>query len=366
VYRSRSPYLTALVRLLLCSALLVAPGLVAAQPAATETPTDPTASADDPAAGDAAEKERKQQEAMAKYQQGAKAFAEKRYKDAIDLFLAADSIAKASAFAYNAGLAYEKMGDTANALRWTREYLRRKPDAKDSFAAKQRIRRYELALKKKGVQQVTVLSEPCGATVLVDDDPKGVTPWTGELSPGKHRALVQLRGYQDAQRTFELTASRALDVKLELVEGSGPPPSSPSDTGQEATPAPPPPEPTEPDRPSPTDDEGSSVLGPIGWVSLGLGVAALGGALGFELARSGAEDDAANAATQIEAGDHVDTMNGHRTAAQVLVAVGAVLSAAGAVLVAVDLAGTSSDEPGAEVAVGCRGALCGLHAAGRF
>src|SRR4051812_2701284 len=69
--------------------------------------------------------------ARERFKQGAQAYSEGRYKDAIDLFLDADRLAPNPAFAYNIGLAYEELGDATNALRWYRSYLRDLPGAPD-------------------------------------------------------------------------------------------------------------------------------------------------------------------------------------------------------------------------------------------
>jgi tetratricopeptide (TPR) repeat protein len=103
-------------------------------------------------------------------------FDRKKYKDAIDAFLEANRLFPSPTLSFNAAKAYEKMGDSAGALRFYRDYLRRKPDASDLADVEKSIGRYERALQDKGVQQVTVLSSPEGALVIVDDRPMGVTP----------------------------------------------------------------------------------------------------------------------------------------------------------------------------------------------
>ena len=44
--------------------------------------------------------------------------------------------------------------------------------------------------------------------------PVGVTPWTGEIAPGKHHLLLSERGYADAERELVLAADVALDVSV--------------------------------------------------------------------------------------------------------------------------------------------------------
>jgi tetratricopeptide (TPR) repeat protein len=88
------------------------------------------------------------------YQAGAQAYAEGRFKDAIDLFLEAAQISPNPAFSYNIGLAYEQLGDPDNALRWYRDYLRELPNAPDRAEIEPRILDAERRLRERGVQQV--------------------------------------------------------------------------------------------------------------------------------------------------------------------------------------------------------------------
>src|SRR5690606_34701002 len=133
--------------------------------------------------------EQRRQDAAQRYERGAQAYQEGRHKDAIDLFLEADTLAPSSALSFNIARAYEKIKDSSNALRWYRDYLRREPQAEDKEKVLEFVKQYEALLAEKGVQQVTVLSDPEAATVRVDGRPVGVTPWTADLPPGEHTIL---------------------------------------------------------------------------------------------------------------------------------------------------------------------------------
>jgi tetratricopeptide (TPR) repeat protein len=269
--------------------------------------------------------------ALERYEAGSQAFTEGRYKDAIDIFLAGDRIVANAAFAFNIGLAYEKMGDDARALNWTREYLRRKPDAEDRGEALARIAKLEHALQAKGLQQVTVLSTPGGATVIVDGRPVGVTPWTGEIPPGSHQIRAQLAGHVDAVTELQLTPERASDVSLTLVEA--PVASAPAG-------------PSAPAADVPTGDEISG--GGIGWytwTALGVGAASFGVTLALEVMRASAADDAIDAETQLDAAAELARAEDLQLGARVMVGVAAVSTALGVALLIVDLssAGGASD-----------------------
>ncbi|MFO0550980.1 MAG: PEGA domain-containing protein [Polyangiaceae bacterium] len=284
-------------------------------------------------------------DAMKKYDEGSQAFADKRYKDAIDLFLEADAIVHNADLAYNASLAYEAMGDQAAALRWAREYLRRAPDAEDRKAVLARIDKFEAHLQSKGVQQLTVLSTPDGGTVFVDGRAVGVTPWTGELRPGAHEIVVRLSAYQDASQTFELRPERSGELTLTL---------QPAPTTQE-------PAPTPKDAPPPITHTAPAPSGPsIPLLGAGIAVAiaglgGLGASLGLELLRASAEDDARAAPVQTDARAALDSMEGYQLGARIAVGAGAGLVAIGATLLGVSFAVTpqSSDTKTAVLALDC-------------
>jgi hypothetical protein len=195
------------------------------------------------------------------------------------------------------------------------------------------VHTFEGRLQAKGVQQLTLLSAPSGATIAIDQAPVGVTPGTFDLAPGRHHVVLMLRGYADAERDVELAADRAQDVTIEL----GPKPAEPAAAAAAAPPVDAPKQP-----PPPASKEQHHGFGIWPYVTLGAGAAALGGALAFELLRAGSERSAEDATSQIEYKDHYDSMESQRTTARVLVGVGAALVATGGVLLAIDLAGSKA------------------------
>jgi hypothetical protein len=289
-----------------------------------------------------------QESARKTYQAGAQAYAQGHYKDAIDLFLEAARIAPNPAFSYNIGLAYEQLGDPDNALRWYRDYLRELPDAPDRPDIEPRIRDAEQRLRERGVQQVTILSNPEGATVAVDGKPIGVTPWTGELPPGRHKLTLMLRNYSDAEQSFELPSDHAVDVRVSLTAGGGEVASAPP---KEAPPSAPPP-----------SLQGPGVR-PLTWVAFGLGAAGLGTALGLEVARAGDVSSARSAPTNIDGKEDYDRAKSLETPARVAAGVGAAFAIAGGVLLYFDL---RSNDGATTAAAGCSPVSCGATFTARF
>jgi tetratricopeptide (TPR) repeat protein len=296
--------------------------------------------------------------AQARYRRGVTSYSSGRYTEAIDLFRQADRLSPSAALSYNIARAYEKIGDGPSTLAWYRDYLRRSPNSTDADEVGRSIDRLEAELSQKGVQQVTVLSIPNGATIVMDGQPVGVTPWTGELSPGSHAVSIRLRGYADVERTFALSSADAMDVSVTLNAESGSPSASSlvSAGGVSSMPSD-----TEPAR-------RSRAARTWGIVSLSAGVAALGGAFAFEMMRRSSADDAKDETEQIRAAQHVEDAESRATTARILTGAGAALAVTGGILLVVDAGKGSSSaaRQGPRVGLGCSGGFCGASAFGRF
>jgi hypothetical protein len=321
---------------LLRFSLLVSVLSLATVARAADAPSTPDAPSEQ-AADDA-----RRQEAKERYEQGVQAYAGGHFKDAVDLFLAADKISPSAPLSFNIARAYEKLGDDSGALRWYRDYLRRSPNAPNGNDVSAAIARYEAKLAKKGVQQVTVLSTPSGATVSIDDANMGITPGTFDLPPGHHRVTLLLRGYDDAAADLELAPDRAQDVVMTLAR-TVTPAATIGAAPAAATPVAPAPVSPAPAR----NAEAHGGLGVWPWVVTGAGVMALGGALTFEVLRASAEKDAKSDPTQIGYKDKLDTMESRRTTARVLAGVGGALVVTGGVMLTIDLLGAKHRESAA-------------------
>jgi tetratricopeptide (TPR) repeat protein len=296
--------------------------------------------------------EQRRSEARAKYQQGADAYSAGHYKDAVDLFLAADHLASNAPLSFNIARAYERLSDDAGALRWYRDYLRREPSAENAAAVRALIATLAHALQKKGVQQLTVLTSPTGATVTVDDQPLGVTPWTGELPPGNHHVLLSARGYLELEQDVELSADQPQDLSARLSQRG------PANDAVSAAPS--------ADSP-PTAHKpaglGRKQLGIWPWVALGTGAAALGGALTFEFLRRSSESDAKPQLSQLDYQRVLDREQSRQQVARILLGVGGVLSAAGGLMLVLD---SGASAPATSAGLSCLPGFCQLNARGRF
>jgi len=315
-------------------------------------------------APDPTSEEGKRAEGKARYERGAAAYSAGHYKDAIDLFLQADALAPSAALSFNIARAYEKIGDDASSLQWFRDFRRRAPDAKNGPEVDENIHALEGVLAKKGVQQLTVLSTPLGATVIVDEQPVGVTPYTGQLPPGAHRVVLSLKGYADSEQKVELAADRAQDLSVPLVparERPAAPVGAATSSAATTNVA------TQPPTDVQADRRGGPRFGVWPWIGFGVGVAALGGSLGFELSRRSAEKAAKNDMTQVGYKDKLDSERSRQTTARVLGAVGGALVVTSGALLIVDL---TSRPPAptkqARLSVACLPGACGFDVRGQF
>ncbi|MEM1034701.1 MAG: PEGA domain-containing protein [Myxococcota bacterium] len=294
--------------------LLAAP---AAADAPADDPSDPTpSSSDDPSA--------RKREALQVFEQGAAAYRQRRYFEAIRLFLRADELASNPAFAFNIALAYEQVGDASRALRWSRQFLREANDAPSAERdqIEELSRRLQLELAEAGLQQLTIRSSPSGATLFVDGEARGVTPWTGDLVPGRHELSLRRDGFRRHDEVIELAKLEARDVAIALA---------PEPTVSSALPA-------APDEAS--DDDSEAVF--ISSITLlAAGAAGIGTGIALEALAGQAEDDARAASIQVDVLDHVDEHDRLSLGSRIAFGVGGGLAAIGAVMLAFDL--TSDD-----------------------
>jgi tetratricopeptide (TPR) repeat protein len=293
-------------------------------------------------------------EAQVQFERGVSAYEQGRYRDAVDLFKEADRLAPSALLSFNIAKVYERMQDPKSALAAYREYLRRLPEADNKLDTSQRIAELELTLQKQGVQQLTIMTSPPGATLLIDDETKGVTPWTGELTPGAHRLAVRLREYRDSSQTIELPARHAIDVVLELQPAA--PVAAPVIPVAARTPAPVPP-------PAPAIEPS---LAPSWWTwaLFGGSAALLAGSGAVELSRRSSEEAAATSPFQIDSREEYETMEQRKDVARVLLGAGLAVGVVGGMSLYFDLRRSHPER--VDMGIGCQGDGCRVLARGRF
>ena len=297
-------------------------------------------------------------EADARYRQGIAEFEAGHWREAVELFKQADALAPSQWLSFNIAKIFERMRDSRSALAWYRDYVRRCREEAPLPDVLARIAELEAELAAQGLQQLSVLSTPPGATVLLDGESRGVTPYTGELAPGAHVLELRLRGHHDTWRELSLPAEHAVDVEVVLVENDDAPqpetapapvlarpPASPVSTPQIA------------DRFTPEPVPSASWWT---WSLFGGSAAMLLGAGAVELSRRGLEDMPRATTPQVDYARRYDQVESRRDAARVLLGAGALLGVAGGVSLYLDLRDRGPDA--SSVAFGCFGASCGVLA----
>jgi tetratricopeptide (TPR) repeat protein len=292
------------------------------------------------------------QDAQTLFERAVRAYEAGLFRDAVDLFKDADQLAPSALLSFNIAKAYERMSDTKNALAAYRDYLRRLPQAENRLETSQRIAELELSLQKQGVQQLSVFSVPSGATLVIDDVSRGVTPWTGELPPGAHRIAIRLRDYRDAVKEIELPVRNAIDVNFQLEPAT---PLDPVLPPQDLTP-----EPTPPPPPAPEVDKLPRWWT---WALFGGSAALLAGAGGMELSRQAAEDEYPNSA-QVDRRRKFDAIDSRKTTARVLLGAGIGVGVLGGVSLFFDLRRDPSSPN--ELGLACEGGACRVLTRGRW
>jgi tetratricopeptide (TPR) repeat protein len=156
------------------------------------------------------------QRAKALFEKGVAAYSTGRYYEAIEIFTETDRLYPNPQIVFNIAKAYDQLGSKSGSLSYYRDYLRRSPEATDRAPIEARVRELETALAVDGVQQLSVISDPPEALVLLDERPVGLTPWTGLTWPGKHRLELRRADYQSDAFVTEVVAHRSSEVKVVL------------------------------------------------------------------------------------------------------------------------------------------------------
>lgn len=209
------------------------PAAAPSKPAAVATPPKPAPSVDAPSTSLQPKLDLEGPEAEAKdrarilFQQGVAAYRAGKFYEAVESFLETQRTYPDTQLCFNIARAYENLGNGAAALRYYRDYLRQADRPSDGDEVKSRVRSLEQQLAQRGLQQLTVLSQPETATVVLDGKPVGVTPWTGETYPGKHRLALLLEGYAGQERIADVEAYAAHDISFVLLPLPAPKPAAP-------------------------------------------------------------------------------------------------------------------------------------------
>lgn len=149
-------------------------------------------------------------------QQGARAYAEGRYSDAIRYFEEAYRLGAPPVELWNIAKCHDRIDQPENAAQDLERYLAI-PDLpkSDREEAHQMLE----AIRKRG-SSLTVTSSPDGASVVLDGKPvPGKTPVTTTVAPGRHEVGLTRGGYAAYGTSFEAKYGRAVIVDATLRPG---------------------------------------------------------------------------------------------------------------------------------------------------
>ena len=170
------------------------------------------------------------------FREGEQLFAKGKYTEAAKRFEEAFAENPDHAYLFNAAVAYEKAGDTADALRVYEKFAVFTPNPERRAQVEAKVKTLEAELARTHTRlQVSV--EPAGAFLFIDAEPKPLeTPFEGWLPAGRHELSLRKSGFEALTEVVELTAGEPRKVRVTLrALGAGPT----VDTGAK-TPSPPP------------------------------------------------------------------------------------------------------------------------------
>ena len=166
--------------------------------------------------------------AQAAYRAGVEHFKASRFEDAIREFNKAYRLDPNPVLVFNMARAFEETRQYSSAIEFYRRYLAMAPESPDRQAVEDSIRTLELLAAKSQPQAValSVMSQPDGATVLLDGRAVGVTPMKVDVAPGTHFLALERAGYVRASEEVTLDAGQPLERRVVLVQAPAAEPSA--------------------------------------------------------------------------------------------------------------------------------------------
>jgi hypothetical protein len=134
---------------------------------------------------------------------------QRKYQEAIEHYLRANDLVPHPFAMFNIAVAYEKLGKLREAANWYERFLD-SSTTKDSDRDK--VNRTLIDLRNRPAP-VQVLSSPDGARVVINGIPSGTTPYRGELKGGIYHVAIQKGDERDSK---EITVEYGEPVKVEF------------------------------------------------------------------------------------------------------------------------------------------------------
>jgi len=308
-------------------ALLAATLTLATQPAKAETAQE------QPTTATPLDESARREQARTLFERGVSLYRDERYREALNYFIGAQNLFPNATLIFNIARSCERLQDTPCALKYYREYRRNAQQANDLDEVERHIQSLEIELSKLGIQQVTLFSDPSGAKITIDGADQGVTPWTGELSPGQHTATLRQPNFTDMQVSFLVERAHAADWTYKLLPLSTEITKTPVPERNSTIGAPQRPQ----HEPKQTTKAQRATIRTWTWVALGSGVATLGTAGVLEALRASSERDVRQRAIQLDRVSAYGTMKDYQKAARIVAGAGLTLTTVGLTLLTLDL-----------------------------
>ncbi|HTE50524.1 MAG TPA: TonB-dependent receptor [Kofleriaceae bacterium] len=158
-------------------------------------------------------------EADARFHRGNQLFKAGQYDEALVEFFTSNRLAHNRNVIFNIARSYEALGRFEEAYRYYAEYIAEEPNKDERSAAQRRLKELE-----PRVALLRIDSNPPGATVYLerkDLGGRGETPLLMAVPPGRHKVLIEARGYRPGVEMVEAVRGRPIDVSstLELIVG---------------------------------------------------------------------------------------------------------------------------------------------------
>jgi len=150
-------------------------------------------------------------------QQGVRAFAAGRYREAIHFFQEARRLGGPASELWNIARCYERLDEPEESARAIESYLAEPSLGTDERSDAQR----ELERLKTRPSTLIAVTAPAGASVAIDGQPAaGATPISIELAAGSHTVLLKHDGYKPHTVKVDARYGRGVILEIELVKGS--------------------------------------------------------------------------------------------------------------------------------------------------
>ncbi len=231
--------------------------------------------------------------------EGAKAFQEERWQDAVDLFQRAESLVHAPPHLLYMARAHEKLGNLVKARELYNKITREKlaPGSPDAFGQAQADAAKELKGIEPRLARLTVKVEaPADASYQVamdgDEVPSALVGIARPVDPGEHEIVVTAKGYKAEPAQVTLSEGGSDTVTVRLVEDPSAAGAVEPATGAGAVPASPAPSPMTPAEPTQDTKGGANGMRIGSFVALGVGVVGIGVGTAFGLKSRSNRSDA--------------------------------------------------------------------------